>query len=197
MTTFNEKNEAETKASFSNVLADKAKKRKGPSTERAKYQVSKNNIKNGFCSKRFIIYGENKKEFERYRDELLEFLDPITPIQMDMCFHLIQNGWHIKRLSYVRNGHYNNELKSVLEKYGIDISRNDKFKVVAKDGRIESIIDSKGNVIDRKTIMNAQKKSDTERKGEEPLYNYGEGKAPVSKKETLAERMRRLANQKK
>ena len=55
MTTFNEKNEAETKASFSNVLADKAKKRKGPSTERAKYQVSKNNIKNGFCSKRFII----------------------------------------------------------------------------------------------------------------------------------------------
>jgi hypothetical protein len=89
------------------------------------------------------------------------------------------------------------ELKSVLEKYGIDINRSDKFKVVAKDGRIESIIDSKGNVIDRKTIMNAQKKSDTERKGEEPLYNYGEGKALVSKKETLAERMRRLANQKK
>ena len=89
MTTFNQENDAETKASFSNVLAERAKSKKGPATERAKYQVSKNNIKNGFCSKRFIIYGENKKEFERYRDELLEFLDPITPIQIDMCFHLL------------------------------------------------------------------------------------------------------------
>ncbi len=61
-----------------------------------------------------------------------------------------------------------------MEKYGIDIRRKDKYKVVAKDGRIESIIDSKGNIIDRKTIMNAQKKSDTERKGEESLYDYGE-----------------------
>ena len=85
------------------------------------------------------------------------------------------------------------ELYSVLEKYGIDLRRKDKYKVVAKDGRIESIIDSKGNVIDRKTIMNAQKKSDTERKGEQPLYEYGEEeKAPsVPKKETLAERMRK------
>jgi len=140
MTTFNEKNEAETKASFSNVLADKAKKRKGPSTERAKYQVSKNNIKNGFCSKRFIIYGENKKEFERYRDELLEFLDPITPIQMDMCFHLIQNGWYIKRLSYVRNGHYNNELKSVLEN-----SYNYEDVHLKKHGEIKKILNGLGN----------------------------------------------------
>ena len=34
-----------------------------------------------------------------------------------MCFHLIQNGWHIKRLSYLRNGLYNIEIKRVLEKY--------------------------------------------------------------------------------
>ena len=115
MTTFNEENNAETKASFSNVLANRAKSKKGPSTARAKYQVSKNNVKNGFCSKRFIIFGENKKEFERYRDERLDFLDPITPIQIDMCFHLIQNGWHLKRLNYLRNGLYNAEIKSVLE----------------------------------------------------------------------------------
>ena len=115
MTTFNEENEAETKASFNNALTKRVKSKKGPTTERAKYQVSKNNIKNGFCSKRFIVYGENKKEFERYRDERLEFLDPSTPIQIDMCFHLIQNGWPIKRLSYLRNGLYNIEIKRVLE----------------------------------------------------------------------------------
>jgi hypothetical protein len=140
MTTFNQENDAETKASFSNMLAERAKSKKGPTTERAKYQVSKNNIKNGFCSKRFIIYGENKKEFERYRDGLLEFLDPITPIQIDMCFHLLQNGWHIKRLSYVRNGHYNNEIKSVLEN-----SYNYEDVYLKKHGEIKKILNGLGN----------------------------------------------------
>jgi len=36
MTTFNEDNDAESKASFNDVLAKRAKK-KGPTTERAKY----------------------------------------------------------------------------------------------------------------------------------------------------------------
>ena len=91
------------------------------------------------------------------------------------------------------------ELYSVLEKYGIDLRRKSKYNVVAKDGQILSIKDAKGNVIDRKTMMNAQKKFDTERKGEEPLYDYGEGEAikpKESKKETLAEKMRRLKNKK-
>jgi hypothetical protein len=89
------------------------------------------------------------------------------------------------------------ELYSVLEKYGIDLRRKSKYNVVAKDGQILSIKDAKGNVIDRKTMMNAQKKFDTERKGEEPLYDYGEVEAikpKESKKETLAEKMRRLKN---
>ena len=73
------------------------------------------------------------------------------------------------------------ELYSVLEKYGIDLRRKSKYNVVAKDGQILSIKDAKGNVIDRKTMMNAQKKFDTERKGEEPLYDYGEDGAPKAK----------------
>lgn len=62
------------------------------------------------------------------------------------------------------------DLFSVLEKYGIDLRKKDKYKMVAKDGKIQSITDSKGNVITRQTIMSAQKKFDTERKGEEPLF---------------------------
>ena len=73
------------------------------------------------------------------------------------------------------------ELYSVLEKYGIDLRRKSKYNVVAKDGQILSIKDAKGNVIDRKTMMNAQKKFDTERKGEETLYDYGEDGAPKAK----------------
>jgi hypothetical protein len=62
------------------------------------------------------------------------------------------------------------DLYSVLEKYGIDLRKKDKYKMVAKDGKIQSITDSKGTVITRETIMSAQKKFDTERKGEEPLF---------------------------
>jgi len=62
------------------------------------------------------------------------------------------------------------DLFSVLEKYGIDLRKKDKYKMVAKDGKIQSITDSKGNVITRETMMSAQKKFDTERKGEEPLF---------------------------
>jgi hypothetical protein len=83
------------------------------------------------------------------------------------------------------------DLYSVLEKYGIDLRKKDKYKMVAKDGKIQSITDSKGTVITRETIMSAQKKFDTERKGEEPLFVDEEVEVSVPKVETLAERMRR------
>ena len=88
------------------------------------------------------------------------------------------------------------DLFSVLEKYGIDLRKKDKYKMVAKDGKIQSITDSKGNVITREILMSAQKKFDTERKGEEPLF-YDEkdfDEVLVPKVETLAERMRRNKN---
>jgi hypothetical protein len=100
-------------------------------TDKAKYQISKNNIKNGFCSKRFIIYGENKKEFERYRDERLNYLDPTNPIQVDMCFHLIQIGWNLKRINILRTGLQNIEIKNTLENsYNYeDVHRNNAKEI--------------------------------------------------------------------
>jgi hypothetical protein len=90
------------------------------------------------------------------------------------------------------------DLFSVLEKFGIDLRQQDKYKIVAKDGKIQSITDSKGKVITRKTMMSAQKKFDTERKGEEPLFYEEEevDEVSVPKGETLAERMRRNKNKK-
>ena len=140
MSNFDESNGIESKDSFNKILVNRAKKGKGPTTERAKYQVSKNSIKDGFRSKRFIIYGENRKEFERYRDEILKDLDPITSIQIDMCFHLIQNGWNIRRLNNLRNGLYNIEIKSVLEN-----SYNYEHIHLKRHGEIRKILNELGN----------------------------------------------------
>ena len=87
----------------------------GPVSDQAKYEVSKNALKNGFSSKRFIIYGENKKEYEQYRDGLLSELKPINSIHVDICFQIIMTGWNIKRLNNSRNGVYNLETKQTLE----------------------------------------------------------------------------------
>lgn len=62
MTIIYEGNNAESKDLF-NIAIEKRANNKSLLTNRSKYQISKNNIKNGFSSKRFIIYGENKKEF--------------------------------------------------------------------------------------------------------------------------------------
>jgi hypothetical protein len=130
MTIIYEENNAESKNSFNKTLDQRAKN-KGSLTDKAKYQISKNNIKNGFCSKRFIIYGENKKEFERYRDERLNYLDPTNPIQVDMCFHLIQIGWNLKRINILRTGLQNIEIKNTLENsYNYeDVHRNNAKEI--------------------------------------------------------------------
>jgi len=130
MTNIYEENNAESKDSFNKTLDQRAKN-KGSLTDKAKYQISKNNIKNGFCSKRFIIYGENKKEFERYRDERLNYLDPTNPIQVDMCFHLIQIGWNLKRINILRTGLQNIEIKNTLENsYNYeDVHRNNAKEI--------------------------------------------------------------------
>jgi hypothetical protein len=121
MKMFNENNVAETKATFEEAITKKKNTPTGPMSERAKYEVSKNALKTGLSSKRFIIYGENKKEYEQYRDNFIDILKPINQIHVDICFHIILTGWNIKRVSKARNGAYNLETKLALENsYNID-----------------------------------------------------------------------------
>lgn len=129
MKKFNENNVAETMATFTEAIIKKKNTPTGPMSERAKYEVSKNALKTGLSSKRFIIYGENKKEYERYRDDYIDYLKPINPVHEDICFHIILTGWNIKRVGIARSGAYNLETKLTLENsYNIENihSKNDK-----------------------------------------------------------------------
>jgi hypothetical protein len=130
MTIIYEDNNAESKGSFNKAIEKRANN-KSSLTDRSKYQISKNNIKNGFSSKRFIIYGENKKEFERYREERLDYLDPTNPIQVEMCFHLIRAGWNLRRINTIRTGLLNIEIKNTLENsYNYeDVHKNDTKEI--------------------------------------------------------------------
>ena len=103
MANFYENNVAETKATFAETISKKNNKPKGPVSVQAKYEVSKNALKNGFSSKRFIIYGENKKEYEQYRDGLLGELKPINPNSRNGVYNLetkqtLENSFNIENI---------------------------------------------------------------------------------------------------
>lgn len=63
------------------------------------------------------------------------------------------------------------DIFTVLENYKININPKDKFRLIIKNGRIEGMQTKKGQIIDRNTIEAAQRKYDTERKGEPGLYS--------------------------
>jgi hypothetical protein len=133
MQKFNENNVAETKATFTEAIIKKKNTPTGPMSERAKYQISKNALKTGLSSKRFVIFGENKKEYERYRDNYIDYLKPINPVHEDICFHIILTGWNIKRVSKARNGAYNLETKLTLENsYNIENIHSKSEKEINK-----------------------------------------------------------------
>ena len=59
----------ESKMSFKEVLEKNFPPRK---TEKTKYLISKSKIKSGFSSDKFIIFGEDKREFDRYRNLMID-----------------------------------------------------------------------------------------------------------------------------
>jgi len=63
------------------------------------------------------------------------------------------------------------DIFTVLENYKINLNPKDKFRLIIKNGRIEGMQTKKGQIIDRSTIEVAQRKYDTERKGEPGLYS--------------------------
>ena len=110
----NKKNDQmESKISFKEVLEKNFPPRK---TEKTKYLISKSKIKSGFSSDKFIIFGEDKREFDRYRNSMIDQLDPKTVVQVDLIFMIIKHGWDLKRINLIRNGLMNAETRILLEK---------------------------------------------------------------------------------
>jgi hypothetical protein len=103
----------ESKLSFKQVLEQNFPARK---TEKTKYLISKSKIKDGFSSDKFIIFGEDKREFDRYRNSMIDQLDPKTVVQVDLVFMIIKHGWDLKRINLMRNGLMNAETRILLEK---------------------------------------------------------------------------------
>jgi hypothetical protein len=72
------------------------------------------------------------------------------------------------------------DIFTVLENYKIDLNPRDKYKLIVDNGQIQGFQTKRGQIIDRNTIEAAQRKYDTERKGE-GLYYQNPSPAPSPK----------------
>ena len=82
---------------------------KGPKTDLGKLNSSKNSLKHGLTAKQLVI-GENSKEFEQYRDLMIEALKPEGILEEQVVFKIIDVGFRLRRIGKIEAGIYNQEI---------------------------------------------------------------------------------------
>ena len=76
---------------------------KGPKTDLGKLNSSKNSLKHGLTAKQLVI-GEDLKEFEQYRDLMIEALKPEGILEEQVVFKIIDVGFRLRRIGGIEAG---------------------------------------------------------------------------------------------
>ena len=82
---------------------------KGPKTDLGKLNSSKNSLKHGLTARQLVI-GEDLKEFEQYRDLMIEALKPEGILEEQVVFKIIDVGFRLRRIGGIEAGIYNQEI---------------------------------------------------------------------------------------
>ena len=122
---------------------------KGPKTDLGKLNSSKNSLKHGLTAKQLVI-GENLKEFEQYRDQMIEALKPVGILQEQLVFKIIDVGFRLRRIGKIEAGIYNQE---ILHYEADDYKNKLAEKIVFKD---EELVQSSDRSINLKGLAFAR-----------------------------------------
>jgi len=91
-------------------------------------QSSKNSLKHGLTAKQLVI-GEDLKEFEQYRDLMIEALKPEGILEEQIVFKIIDVGFRLRRIGGIEAGIYNQEiLHHEADEYKNNIAEKIVFK---------------------------------------------------------------------
>ena len=88
---------------------ENGKKAKGKKTIWGKIKSSKNALKHGLLAEQFLIVGENKVEYEEFKQGLIDYYNPLDQLQEEIVFQLISLQWRIRRTTRVEAGIYGGE----------------------------------------------------------------------------------------
>jgi len=87
------------------ILANRrnAQKSTGPRTPEAKAAVAKNALKHGLTARQDVIKGENQADFDLYRDEMLDELAPVGPMETMLANRIVSLSWRLERAERIQN----------------------------------------------------------------------------------------------
>jgi hypothetical protein len=90
--------EAQIKANREN-----AQKSTGPRSAEGKAAVAKNAVKHGLFASETVIQGENAEDFEVFRDEMLNELVPVGPVESMLAERFVSLSWRLKRVQRMQD----------------------------------------------------------------------------------------------
>jgi hypothetical protein len=74
-----------------------AKHSTGPRTTEGKNASSRNALKHGLTAKSVIIFDESEAEYEAFRADLVQWLDPVGALEAQIAQRLIEAYWSARR----------------------------------------------------------------------------------------------------
>jgi len=118
-------------ASLKQIEANRlnGKKAKGKKTIWGKIKSSKNALKHGLLADHVLIIGENKHEYEEFKQGLIEYYDPKNQLQEEVVFQLISLQWRIRRTTRIEAGVYGGEALDRAAGFGHDINKSNKIYI--------------------------------------------------------------------
>jgi len=89
----------------SQIIANRrnAQKSTGPRTSEGKAAVSQNSVKHGLLTRRDVITSESQAEFDLYREQMLEELAPVSPMESMLAERIVTLSWRLKRVGRIQN----------------------------------------------------------------------------------------------
>ena len=92
-------------ATEAQVVANRrnAEKSTGPRTPEGKAVVSQNAVKHGLLAQADVIRGEDKEEFELYREELFWELQPVGTMESRLAERIVSLAWRLRRAERIQN----------------------------------------------------------------------------------------------
>jgi hypothetical protein len=92
-------------ASELKILANRlnALKSTGPRTNQGKAAVSQNAVKHGLLAEQDVISSESQADFDLYREQLLDELNPVSPMESMLAERIVTLSWRLKRACRFQN----------------------------------------------------------------------------------------------
>ena len=75
----------------------------GPRSAEGKAVVAKNAVKHGLFAHEAVITGENKEDYELFRDEFLAELAPIGAMESILAERIVSLTWRLQRTERIQN----------------------------------------------------------------------------------------------